>query len=155
MQDNLLVPSLSNKRHNVGLYSVRSSFLVAFFGGPIAQILYSTLNSYRLKRPQDSLFYLGAIVLSCLLFYFQIEGGLAVLTPLVDGLLDENHITRNLPRLLALLIWGGAYLLHRNFHRSAQLFNMPAPNPWIPALLCMGVGYLLSTVIFSALAKAL
>ena len=47
----LLRPSLTTDRSPAAaIYSVRTGFLTAFFGGPIGGATIALLNSYRLKR---------------------------------------------------------------------------------------------------------
>lgn len=115
--------------------------MVAFFGGPIAQVLYSALNSYRLRRPADAVLYLSALVLTGGFFYWLLGGIQGPLLPWIETQLGTSTTARYLPRILALLLWGGFYLLHRQYHRSADLMNVDRPRPWIPALACIALGY--------------
>lgn len=137
MSNTLLTPSLSSTENNVRLYSPESSFFVAFFGGPIALVFYSALNSYRLKRAEDSVFYLLATILIVALYYWQAVGDHSALMQWLNAQFGSSAVTRYLPRILALLLWGGFYLMHRKYHRSAELFEVEPPKPWIPATICI------------------
>jgi hypothetical protein len=150
MREHLLTPSLSGQRHSVNLYSPQSSFMVGFFAGPIALILYSALNSYRLKRLADVIAYLGAAIITVMLLYWYLitaDGAVAVWLNEEFG----RDATRFLTRFLALLLWGGFYLMHRKYHRSAEVFDVKPPRPWIPALLCAGLGYVILSAAVTAI----
>ena len=138
MREHLLTPSLSASGPPVSLYSIRSSFFVAFFGGPAAILLYSGFNSWRLRRLRDIPAYLAGAALLALLVYGTRDD--------VDSFVWLRHelggdTIRVLSRALALLLCGMFYLLHKKQHRSASLFNSKAPSPWIPAIACMALGY--------------
>ncbi|WP_147330433.1 MULTISPECIES: hypothetical protein [unclassified Duganella] len=138
MREHLLTPSLSASAPPVSLYSIRSSFFVAFLGGPAAIILYSTLNSWRLRRVLDIPAYLIAIILFVLLVYGT-RGDVAYFAWLREQLGSDT--TRFLSRGLALALCGLFYLLHKKQHRSATLFGSKAPSPWIPAIASTVLGY--------------
>ena len=72
MREHLLTPSLSADGPPAALYSIRSNFLVAVFGGPLAILLYSTLNSWRLRRAADIPVYLAGLALLVALLYAAI-----------------------------------------------------------------------------------
>lgn len=137
MREHLLTPSLSASAPPVSLYSIRSSFFVAFLGGPAAIILYSTLNSWRLRRTLDIPAYLIAVILFVLVVYAR--GDVAYFAWLREQLGSDT--TRFLSRALALALCGMFYLLHKKQHRSATLFDSKAPSPWIPAIASSVLGY--------------
>jgi len=138
MREHLLTPSLSATTRPVTLYSVQSSFLIAFLGGPVAILLYSSLNSWRLRRTKDIpviLLGAGAVVglVYALLFQPMLFAGLVELL--------GNDTFRALRTVLSLAICGVFYGLHQKQHRSAAFFHDKPPSPWIPALVCIVVGY--------------
>lgn len=137
MREHLLTPSLSASAPPVSLYSIRSSFFVAFLGGPAAIILYSTLNSWRLRRALDIPAYLIAVILFVLLVYAR--GDVAYFGWLREQLGSDT--IRFLSRGLALALCGMFYLLHKKQHRSATLFDSKAPSPWLPAIASTVLGY--------------
>lgn len=143
MHEHLLKPSLSGSApaQAISLYSTQSSFLVAFLGGPAAIVLYSTLNSWRLRRPLDALAYLATLALMVLLMIDEAHGG-----PVFTWFLGYfgNGSERYVWRLLSLAAFGVFYLMHRKQHRSTLLFGAKAPSPWIPAIACMVGGYAVS-----------
>jgi hypothetical protein len=147
MQANLLTPSLSGSNtQQVSLYSTQSSFLVAFLGGPAAIVLYSALNSWRLRRAVDALAYLATLAVVLLLMMDHERGG-PVFTAFTDYFGKGSE--RYLWRLLALAAFGVYYLMHRKQHRSAQLFGTKPPSPWIPAIACLVAGYGLTVVLLA------
>lgn len=138
MREHLLTPSLSATTRPVKLYSIQSSFLVAFFGGPAAALLYSGLNSWRLRRTADIPVHLaGAAVIVGFVYALLFQPAL------FNGLFDllGNDMVRALRTLLSLAICGVFYALHQKQHRSAAFFHDKPPSPWIPALICIVVGY--------------
>lgn len=138
MRAHLLTPSLSAGAPPATLYSIRSSFLVAVFGGPLAILLYSALNSWRLRRAADIPVHLAGLALLAALLYAAIAAPhmLAGLAHLLG-----KDTMRVLSSVLSLGLCGVFYLLHKKQHRSAALFDTKAPSPWIPAIACMVIGY--------------
>lgn len=156
MRDSLLTPSLSPHQQSARLYSTSSSFWVAFWGGPLAAILYSALNSYRLRRPLDALAYLAALALFGATLYLLVSGARQ---PAMLWLTDFLGAPRTTGRVLlhscALLCWSGFYLMHREQHRSMALFADQAPNPWLPGLACAATGYFANAPLARLLAGSL
>lgn len=149
MRQSLLTPSLSSKTApSTALYSVQSAFLVAFFGGAFAIILYSAFNSWKLRRPLDGVAYAAAAALTVLLNY-AIATGWAPLTNLFATLGEGSP--RYLVRAVSLLLFGAFYLLHRKQHRSASLFGIAPLSPWIPAIGCLVAGYGINYALFQLL----
>ena len=139
MRQSLLTPSLSSKTApSTALYSVQSSFLVAFFGGAFAIILYSALNSWKLRRPLDGMAYIAAAALIVALNYAVVSAWPPLMT--LFATLGEGS-PRYVVRAVTLLLFGVFYLLHRKQHRSATLFAVEPLSPWIPAIACMVIGY--------------
>lgn len=153
MHEHLLKPSLSGSGSApaVTLYSTQSSFLVAFLGGPAAIVLYSALNSWRLRRPLDALAYLATLALTTLMMIDEEHGG-----PLFSWFLGYfgRGSERYLWRLLALAAFGAFYLMHRKQHRSAQLFGEKPPSPWLAAIACMVGGFALTVALMTMVRMA-
>ncbi|NHZ87863.1 hypothetical protein F2P45_02280 [Massilia sp. CCM 8733] len=139
MRESLLTPSLSpSAAPAANLYSVQSSFVLAFFGGPFAIILYSALNSWKLRRPLDALLYVAGLALA-VSYLVAFMTGYAPLARLID--LIGGSAADALWRALALALMGIVYLMHRKQHRSAALFASTTPSPWIPAIACALLAY--------------
>ncbi|NHZ62409.1 hypothetical protein [Massilia genomosp. 1] len=139
MRESLLTPSLSPSAAPAAkLYSLQSSFVLAFFGGPFAIILYSALNSWKLRRPLDALVYLAGLALA-VTYLAAMLTRYAPLVSLIDVI--GNSAGEALWRALALALTGIVYLLHRKQHRSAALFGATSPSPWIPAIACAVLAY--------------
>ena len=139
MIQSLLTPSLSSKTApSTALYSVQSSFMVAFFGGGFAIILYSALNSWKLRRPLDGLAYAVAAAL-----IFALHYAVAFMWPPLMALFNTlgDSSPRYAMRALSLLLFGAFFLLHRKQHRAGALFGVAPLSPWIPAIACMVAGY--------------
>jgi hypothetical protein len=142
VQPDLLRPSLGGEAALRPLYSPRANFIVAFFGGPLALILFSGLNARRLRRlPKDLPFYVGAFAIVALALYALAATSLG--TSIAVALGSEGsarQVTRIGSRVLALLLWGFFHLRHRRFQRSAELWDAPRPNPWPAGLACTALG---------------
>lgn len=138
MREHLLTPSLASNTPSAAPYSTRSSFLVALFGGPLAILLYAALNSWRLRRPADIPVHLAGFALLVALLY-----GAIVDRQLVAGVaaILGKDTFRFLSSALSLGLCGVFYLLHKKQHKSAALFDIKRPSPWIPAIACMVIGY--------------
>jgi hypothetical protein len=153
MTEHLLRPSLGNTRTAAALYSPRSSFLLGFFMGPLPLILYSALNSIRLKRAGDMVAYAIALAAVGALIYASLMEPRPAALAWINAQLDEGSSMRGAARLLAIMLWGGFYLMHRKEHRSVELFGA-RPSPWIAAIGCAvagtgllyGIGFLFSTL---------
>ncbi len=139
MREDLLRPSLSNAPPAVGLYSITWSVLPGFFLGPFPVILYSALNSYRLRRWVDVPLYLLAIA-----------GVIGVMiatttTPLpeaVQWFAEATGVRQpmyTMLRVYAVLLWSGFYLLHRQQHRSSSMLT-DLPSAWLACLVCTVLG---------------
>jgi hypothetical protein len=146
--DALLQPSLARAEH-AALYSVRANFLVAFFGGVYATLIFSSLNSRRLGRARtDAALYLGiaaawtATVAWC--------GYLLASGQWPDWLLltgSAGRDARHIGRAVSLAVFGLLYLRLRPFYTAAQLGGRQAPSPWKAGLLAVAASAALTWLI--------
>ena len=154
--DELFKPSLSCDKPAVSLYSSRAGFFMAFLGGPLAITLFSALNSRRLDRlKQDMVFYAIGTVLFFVLMYIMLSAS-------PDGenvmkwLLEQRRNTpffRYGSKVLALVLWGGYYFMHRPYHRAMQFAGIDSPSPWKGALTSLGLSILVEVpLLFGMLA---
>lgn len=149
--DALLQPTLGGQRSAAALYSVRASFMVAFFGGVYASLLFSFLNSRRLGRTRED-GWLYALIAGLWTAFLAWGGYALALDQLPDWLAPTGQHARDfryIARACALLVFGGIYLRLRRFFRAADLAGMEAPSPWKPGLLVSAVAFGLN---FAALA---
>lgn len=147
MRELLLTPSLSEQGRAVGLYSLNTSLLLGFLGGPLPLVLYSALNSYRLKRTGEYLVYLLAVLGYVGLMSACILGtGIGVPQALYD-FLGGSGGARVVSQVYAMLLWASFYLMHKRQHRSMSLFGVPAPSPWIALVACFALGFGLQWVL--------
>ncbi len=132
----LLTPSLGARSGANSLYSVRASFFVAFFGGPVAALIFGFLNSRRLGREREDGWLYGVIALPLivLLVWLGYAASADELPAWLGTTKEASSLRRFLPRALALLIFGGIYLRLRPFFKAAELSGQPAPDPWRPGL---------------------
>lgn len=144
MRDDLLTPSLSNTARTVGLYSLRSSLLLGFFGGPLPLVLYWSLNSCRLKRPLDAIAYLLAIAGFAALVYAYYSGATPEFAQWTRRYLGGAGTLRTVLQAYAMTLWAGFYLMHRKQYRSMGLFGVAPPSPWIALVACFVLGVALT-----------
>jgi hypothetical protein len=129
----LLEPSLASDEQGVQVpYSARAGFMVAFFGGVFAIVIFSALNAKRLGRMRQDL--VPHILVGLLMFaavsgvaYLDAQG---VRFAIFELLGDAERGKRYFFRLVALGLFGLSYLLHRRYYRSADLMVTSFPNPW-------------------------
>jgi hypothetical protein len=143
--EHLLQPTLSSEEQRVPIFSVRACFFTAFFGGPLAVILLLALNSNRLKRLKNDLFFYLVGTLASLVYLFiilDIPEGADVSEWLVSQR-HENMFYRYGSRGIGLFFWAAYYYLHKQYYKTMSLFDMEPPNPWIPAIICILAGGLL------------
>lgn len=137
----LLEPSLSPLRQAPALYSLQANFMVAFFGGGLASVLFTGLNSRRLGRVSKDLPLLVAggvffVVLTVWAGTLTVPGASL---PFEGDLQANSRMMRIVNRGLALVFFGLTFLSHRRFHSAAKLSGAEHAKPWKPALACVGV----------------
>lgn len=140
-RDELLQPSLSLSRTTRAPYSVITTVLTAFFGGPLAIIGITGLNAWRLGRLRRD----AIPLLIALAAYLGLVWSLALTewgTAFQASLLKMIGLKTmfNIYRLVALIMCGLGYLLHRNEQRSANVLGMVRPNGWIAGLIFIVAG---------------
>lgn len=136
--DTLLQPSLERAPARP-IYSVKATFFVAFFGGPLAVTLFSALNSKRLGRLRRDLPAYGVAVVTVAAVAFlyaelALDGSLFQL-----GTEARQEFTRHyrwLSRGNAVVFCGAFYLLHRQAHRAQALLGQDPPSPWRAGIAC-------------------
>lgn len=157
--ESLLEPTLGKGSGATAIYSVRAGFFVAFFGGPFAILIFSALNSRRLERLGRDAWIYGMLGLVAVAFVVALTP-IAVSSPpewlaaAVGWLGEGSRAVRNASRILALLFFGAVFLLHRAFHKAAQLQGLDAPSPWLPGLGAVLAGGVLSMAIVAAVLGA-
>lgn len=142
----LLTPELSESGRVRPFYSSVALFMTAFFGGPVAVMLLSALNSKKMMRlKKDALYYIVFPIIIFTFYYFAItvpEGvhGLSWL----EEYRHSHPIYKHGPKALALIFWTVSYALHKKQHKIMQLFDIKPKNPWIAAIACSLLGAFVS-----------
>jgi len=151
----LLQPSL---QHDAAIarapYSQLTVFAAAFLGGPPAVLLVGGLNAWRLQRwPRDLAWLLPGLLLWVGLEAWLLQGDDGLLTTLSGWF--GARTPEVLRRGLALALFGvTALLLHRREHRLADLMGLPRPPGFLPGLVAIVTGNLLSYGLVYLLAHA-
>ncbi|MEM1188817.1 MAG: hypothetical protein AAGI72_09845 [Pseudomonadota bacterium] len=134
MANDLFSKSIDAENVDRQIYSIRSMFWVAFFGGPVAIAIYTLVNSAELKRvARDS----GPALLLCLLYVAIVmfaANGIAELEAASSERLNPSRILRWGMRILALAYLGIYYLQLRGIYRAYDHANAEYRNPWAPAI---------------------
>lgn len=150
MTDNeLLQPSIAKvDGPQRAIYSTTAGYLTAFFGGPFAAIGMAGLNAWRLGRLRtDAPALAGGAALAVGLVVF-------LLRPDLFGQADLDFSTRDLRigvRILALLLFGAFWFLHRRYYRGMQLLGLESPQPWPAAIACIVANFALMWLLLRAL----
>ncbi len=128
----LLRPSLNaDQSPAAAIYSVRTGFLTAFFGGPIAGASIALINSYRLRRlAVDWPIGLLAVAICGSIGWLATHGG----WPWLDTLLGHGSISY-VTRITNLAFFGVVYAFHRTYYRSMSVLGICAPSG-----LAVGIG---------------
>jgi hypothetical protein len=126
-RDELLHPSLQDATIPKAPYSVYTVFVTSAFGGPLAAIAITALNSYRLRLIRDV-----APLSLALITYLAF---LAALTDPGWGLTSWISY-RNFHVLFPAAVLAYGYLSHRLQQRSADVLGLKRPNGWIAGLPC-------------------
>lgn len=143
-RDELLRPSLGTSRIAKAPYSVRTTFLTAFFGGPFAAVAITAINSIRLQRVGRDALPLAAVLVA----YWSFLAAL-MLTDWGASLLASMQAFAGkqaysyLDRLIAMAAFGFGYMLHRKEQRSTDFMDLPRPNGWIVGIACIVASYIL------------
>ena len=139
----LLRPSLgSHDSPATAIYSVRTGYLSAFIGGPLAAAAVALVNANRLKRlGTDWPVAVLAVLASLGLAWWEIRaGGRSWL----DGRLGRGGSAFVL-RITGLAIFGVVYLMHRMYYRGMAVMGGKAPSGWV-----LGVGAAVAGILATA-----
>jgi hypothetical protein len=142
-REGLLQPTLGqNAQPAAAPYSVQATFFTGFFGGPFAAIALIVLNSSRLRRLRQDWPALAACVAGVLIAGWALHGTAPAVAPLRDWINTAfgERSYRYVYRLVALLIVGAGYLLHRKEQRNTDLMGLERPNGWVAGGLCTLAG---------------
>jgi hypothetical protein len=140
-RDELLQPSLADDSPPASApYSVQTTFLTGFFGGPFAATAIFITNAVRMKRmARDAPVWIAmlvAIVAGWSLLLHTDAG--AALQAWLSGELGRSG-PRFGYRITALVLVGVGYLVHRREQRAATLAGLTRPNGLLAGLLCIGL----------------
>jgi hypothetical protein len=153
-RDELLRPSLTDTTIAKAPYSVQTAFLTSFFGGPLAAIAIVAINSVRLQRLLRDLAPLAITLIAYLAFMLAVAGtewGMAFRASM-DRFAGERSISY-LHRVIALVLFGLGYALHRREQRSADLMGLDRPNGWIAGLACIAGSFTLLFALDASLGR--
>jgi len=139
-REGLLQPTLgADARPAAAPYSVQATFFTGFFGGPFAAIALVAVNSSRLRRLSRDWPVLAACLIAAIFMGWVIHGSAPAVSPMRDWLssvMGQNS-ARYAHRLVALIIVGVGYLLHRREQRNTDVLGLSRPNGWIAGGLCI------------------
>lgn len=138
-------PTLTGTALAAAPYSVQTTFLTGFFGGPFAALAILAMNSFRLRRVSRD-----ALVWGALLVALAIGGWLlfhsAAGADVRDWFTDQfgGRAARFSGQALGLAIVAVGYLLHRREQVNADLMGLTRPNGWIGGIGCIVIGMAVS-----------
>lgn len=126
-REDLFVPSLQGYSGELP-YSKRASFLVAFFGGPFAAIVFSFLNGNRTGRVDPTR--LGVAVGLTVAYFFGLTWALSN-----ELLMLDRQMVRLLSRVVAVAVWAWLAIPLRREYRAAEFSREEWPSPWMAGIL--------------------
>jgi hypothetical protein len=138
----LLTPSLSaDHGRSAAIYSLRTGFLTAFFGGPVGGATIALLNSYRLGRlAVDWPIALLAIAVSAAMDWSITHG----VWRWLDASLGRGSVSLAV-RLVDVAFFAVVYALHRTYYKGMAVLGITSPNG-----LAVGVGAIIVGVLADA-----
>jgi hypothetical protein len=143
-RDDLLQPTLTRETQALAPYSVQTTFLTGFFGGPFAALAILATNSVRLRRVSRDAAVLGTILVGVVAggwLLFHSAAGADVRSWFVEQF--GATAARFSRQGIGLVIVGIGYLLHRKEQVGADLAGLTRPNGWVAGLLCAILGAML------------
>ncbi|QDG51997.1 hypothetical protein FIV42_14990 [Persicimonas caeni] len=148
VREDLLTPTLSAGHRPVRLYSPTALFYTSFFGGPVAAIAFSWLNSQELRRTKDDLRWYVLAALASVAWIGGVVYAVDVANMIpADMLGSESRTGRYLIRGFGLVVWGGFYFMHRPMHRTNTMVGAEPLNPWKAAIGCIVAAMVVQWVI--------
>jgi hypothetical protein len=152
--NDLLKAELSTEGSGRSLYSSKALFFTAFFGGPIAVVLLSALNSRLLNRLKSDLifYFLAGFLIFAFLYYVIVVPENAQGIKWLGEFRRANPVFKYGPRVIALIFWVISYALHRKFHKAIAIMGLKPMKPWVPGIICTIVGGIIQIgLVFSIL----
>lgn len=153
-RDSLLNPTLGDDaRPAAAPYSTQATFFTGFFGGPFAAVALTAINSWRLRRMGRDWPVLLACLLAGLLAIWVLHGSTPAFAPVPawwTGTFGNNSL-RYAHRLVALILVGVGYLLHRKEQRNTDVLGITRPNGWIGGGLCTLGGFALTVLLIAGM----
>jgi hypothetical protein len=149
-REDLLQPTLTGAAPAAAPYSVQTTFLTGFFGGPFAALAILAMNSFRLRRlARDALVWGALLVLLAMggWLLFHSAAGADVRSWFTDQF--GRRAARFSGQALGLAIVGVGYLLHRREQVNADLMGLARPNGWVGGLGCIVIGMAVSVAFFT------
>ncbi len=144
--DALLEPSLGGSAPTLAPYSVRTSFLVAFFGGPIGHAVIAIRNAHRLGRLRSDMWHpLAAAIAWCgALLWSAIAVARGTFPEELILLSTASRTVRTAGSALALALFGFDYFRLQKTYRSAELLGREQPRGLGPGLLAIAIASVIS-----------
>lgn len=132
-------------------YSVRSCYLVAFFGGSLAIAIFGALTARRMGTlSKDGWLFVTTAVVSLVGLYWAADATINHQLPAWLSEMDKPTRTlRYAFRAFGLVVVGIFYLMRKDIWRAAEL-NGEAPSPWKPALTSIVIATIIASVVAGA-----
>lgn len=139
--DSLLQASLSQHQPKRPMYSVTAHALVAFFGGPVALVLFSGLSVHHIGLLRPHLKYYVLLLLAVLGVTYFMSFWLVTGWPEWLAVASKSSSSFKLVnRVIALGLFGVIYVFQRHYFSISQMKG-EASNPWVPAIAAGIIGF--------------
>jgi len=123
------------------MYSVTAHALVAFFGGPVALVLFSGLSVRHIGLLKKHVVYYILLLLGVLGVTYFLSFWLVTSWPVWLAIGSKASTSFKLVnRILALGLLGVLYIFQRHYF-SISNFHDDKSSPWVPAILAGVIGF--------------
>lgn len=149
MRDDLLKPVLTSESESTPSFSIRAMFFVAFFGGPLAIIIFSAISSHLMSRlGKDAVLYVAMTLISIGMLALQTASPELFEFGAAGASADDFKL---IWRITGLLFMGVFYWLHKKSYRVATTFGHQYQSPWGFGILSMVLGIVLGAGVVIAM----
>lgn len=149
-REDLLQPTLTGTARTAAPYSVQTTFLTGFLGGPFGALAICATNSVRLRRVSKDVAVWAALLAALAVggwLLFHSTAGAELRSWFSDQF--GGRAARFSGQASGLAIVAVGYLLHRKEQLNADLMGLTRPNGWIGGVLCIIFGIMLSVAYIS------
>lgn len=150
--DHLFEPTLQTETPPTANYSQLSHYLVAFFGGPLAILLFGMMGANRIGQLRKDTVFFSILALAVAV---QFAAGYWMLRSGALGPEREFATALRFGNRVLSMVWGLIIIRHyRALDTAADFADLERPNPWGPAVGAMVIAFVATFVVGKVLSHA-